>query len=92
MSPNLGERRNNEQKEPYRKALCSRKGGGVMETKKLYGQAEYYYAVSREILAILLNKSIITEEQQQRIDDLNRKTIFETYPSVEDLEQVLDDT
>ncbi len=51
---------------------------------KLYGQAEYNYAVSREILGILVNKEIITEEQRQRIDDLNRKTIYDTYPSVED--------
>ena len=51
---------------------------------KLYGQAEYNYAVSREILCILVNKDIITEEQRQRIDDLNRKTIYDTYPSVED--------
>ena len=53
-------------------------------TIKLYGQAEYNYAVSREILGILVNKDIITEEQRQRMDDLNRKVIFETYPSIED--------
>ena len=51
---------------------------------KLYGQAEYSYAVSREILDILVNKDIITEEQRQRIDALNRKMIFDTYPSVDD--------
>ena len=59
--------------------------GDRMENNiKLYGQAEYNYAVSREILGILVNKDIITEEQRQRIDDLNRKTIYDTYPSVED--------
>ncbi len=51
---------------------------------KLYGQAEYNYAVSKEILDILVNKDIITEEQRQRIDALNRKMIFDTYPSVDD--------
>ena len=59
--------------------------GDRMENNiKLYGQAEYSYAVSREILDILVKKDIITEEQRQRIDDLNRKTIYDTYPSVED--------
>ena len=52
----------------------------------LYGQADYYYAVSRQILAGLLYKGLITEEQRDKIDDLNRRTIFEKYPSFADLE------
>ena len=52
----------------------------------LYGQADYYYAVSRQILAGLLYKGLITEEQRDKIDDLNRRTIFEKYPSIADLE------
>ena len=52
----------------------------------LYGQADYYYAVSKQILAGLLNKGLITEEQRDKIDDLNRRTIFEKYPSIADLE------
>ncbi len=52
----------------------------------LYGQADYYYAVSRQILAGLLDKGLITEEQRDKIDDLNRRTIFEKYPSIADLE------
>lgn len=60
-----------------------------METAKLYGQAEYNYAVSREILAVLVSKNIITEEQRQRIDELDRQTIFEAYPSIEDMDMNL---
>ena len=52
----------------------------------LYGQADYYYAVSKQILAGLLNKGLITEEQRDKIDDLNRRTIFEKYPSIVELE------
>lgn len=52
----------------------------------LYGQADYYYAVSKQILAGLLNKGLITEEQRDKIDDLNRRTIFEKYPSIAELE------
>ena len=51
-----------------------------------YGQADYYYAVSRQMLAALVDKGLITLEQQAIIDDLNRKAIFERYPSIADLE------
>lgn len=53
---------------------------------KLYGQAEYYYAVQKEILARLVKENIITENQSQRIDELDRKVIFDMYPSVAELE------
>ena len=53
---------------------------------KLYGQADFYYAVSRQILERLFNKGLISEEQKERIDELNRKTIFERYSSIADLE------
>lgn len=53
---------------------------------KLYGQAEYYDAVQKEILARLVRENIITEEQSQRIDELDRKVIFDMYPSVAELE------
>ena len=53
---------------------------------KLYGQADFYYAVSQQILERLQNKGLITEEQRQKIDELNRKTIYETYPSIAELE------
>lgn len=56
---------------------------GVTEHTR-YGQAEYYYAVSREILADLVSKNLITEEQRQRIDELDRDMIFSNYPSIED--------
>ncbi|MBR2305249.1 MAG: hypothetical protein IJ871_08990 [Ruminococcus sp.] len=52
----------------------------------LYGQADYYYAISRQILAGLLDKGLITEEQRDKIDNLNRRTIFEKYPSIAELE------
>ena len=52
----------------------------------LYGQAEYFCAVSKEILDMLVCKGIITEEQRQRIDEVDRQKIFETYPSIADLE------
>lgn len=51
-----------------------------------YGQADYYYAVSKRILDDLLAKALITEEQRDKIDDLNRKTIFAKYPSIAELE------
>lgn len=51
-----------------------------------YGLADYYYAVSRKMLAALYDKGFITSEQRDRIDDLNRKTIFERYPSIADWE------
>lgn len=53
---------------------------------KLYGQADFYYAVSQQILERLQNKGLITEEQRKKIDELNRKTIYETYPSIAELE------
>ncbi|MBR1383801.1 MAG: hypothetical protein IJ555_08340 [Ruminococcus sp.] len=51
-----------------------------------YGQADYYYAISRQMLAVLCDKGLITSEQRDRIDDLNRRTIFARYPSIADLE------
>ena len=51
-----------------------------------YGQADYYYAVSRQMLAVLVDKELITLEQRERIDELNRRTIFARYPSIADLE------
>ncbi len=54
--------------------------------QKLYGQAEYYYAVSCTIIRKLAEKGIITEDQSSRIDDLNRKKIFEEFPSIEEKE------
>ena len=53
---------------------------------KLYGQADFYYAVSRQILERLAASGLISEEQKERIDELNRKTIFERYSSIADLE------
>ncbi len=53
---------------------------------KLYGQADFLYAVSRQILERLFSNGLITEEQKARADELNRKTIFEKYPSIADLE------
>ena len=53
---------------------------------KLYGQADFYYAVSRQILERLFSKGLISQEQKERIDELNRKTIFERYSSIADLE------
>lgn len=58
------------------------KDGTAEQTR--YGQAEYYYAVSREILADLVSKNLITEEQRRRIDELDRDMIFSNYPSIED--------
>ena len=57
------------------------KDGAAEQTR--YGQAEYYYAVSREILADLVSKNLITEEQRKRIDELDRDMIFSSYPSIE---------
>ena len=37
-----------------------------------------------EILADLVSKNLITEEQRQRIDELDRDMIFSNYPSIED--------
>ena len=53
---------------------------------KLYGQADFLYAVSRQLLERLVSKGLITEEQRIKADDLNRRTIFEKYPSVQELE------
>ena len=63
-------------------ALYTQTDGVTEQTR--YGQAEYYYAVSREILADLVSKNLITEEQRQRIDELDRDMIFSSYPSIED--------
>lgn len=52
----------------------------------LYGQAEYYYAVSCEMTRRLEKKGIITADQRRRIDELDRKSIYEMYPSIEDME------
>ena len=54
----------------------------------LYGQADYYYAVSRQILAVLLDKGLISEKQLTEIDSLNKKTIYEKYPSIAELEVI----
>lgn len=53
---------------------------------KLYGQADFLYAVSRQILERLFCSGLISEEQKARADELNRKTIFEKYSSIADLE------
>lgn len=52
----------------------------------LYGQAEYYYAVSCEMTRRLEKKGIITADQRRRIDELDRKSIYEMYPSIDDME------
>lgn len=52
----------------------------------LYGQADYYYAICRQMLVVLFDNGLITSEQQEKIDDLNRKMIFEKYPSIADPE------
>ena len=53
---------------------------------KLYGQADFLYAVSRQILERLAASGLISEEQKIKADELNRKTIFERYSSIADLE------
>ena len=53
---------------------------------KLYGQADFLYAVSKQLLEKLVLKGLITEEQRMKADDLNRKRIFEKYPSIQELE------
>ena len=53
---------------------------------KLYGQADVYYAVSQQILERLAAKGLITEAQRIKIDELNREKIYETYPSITELE------
>lgn len=52
----------------------------------LYGQADFYYAVSKQILERLTDAGLISEAQRIKIDDLNRKTIYEKYPSIKELE------
>ncbi len=52
----------------------------------LYGQAEYYYAISCQMTRRLEQQGIITADQRRRIDELDRKSIYEMYPSVDDLE------
>ena len=52
----------------------------------LYGQAEFYYALSCEKTQMLEEKGIITADQRRRIDELDRKAIYEMYPSIDDLE------
>lgn len=54
----------------------------------LYGQADYYYAVSRQILAVLLDKGLISEKQRAEIDSLNKKVIYERYSSIAELEVI----
>jgi hypothetical protein len=53
---------------------------------KLYGQADFYYAVSKQILSRLVDKGLITDEQRNKIDILNKKVIFERYASIAELE------
>lgn len=53
---------------------------------KLYGQADFYYAVSKQLLSRLVDKGLITDEQRNKIDALNKKVIFERYASIAELE------
>lgn len=53
---------------------------------KLYGQADFYYAVSKQILSRLVDKGLITDEQRNKIDILNKNVIFERYASIAELE------
>lgn len=53
---------------------------------KLYGQADFYYAVSKQILSRLVDKGLITDEQRNKIDALNKQVIFERYASIAELE------
>lgn len=55
-------------------------------TTMLYGQAEYYYSLSCEMTRKLEKKGIITADQRRRIDELDRKSIYEMYPSIDDME------
>lgn len=52
----------------------------------MYGQADYYYAVSQIILDNLWQRGLITEKQKNKIDKLNREQIYSRYPSIADLE------
>lgn len=58
----------------------------------LYGQAEYYYAISCQMTRRLEQQGIITADQRRRIDELDRKSIYEMYPSVDDLETETSDS
>lgn len=53
---------------------------------KLYAQADFYYAVSQQIIERLAAKGLITEAQRVKINELNREKIYETYPSIAELE------
>lgn len=53
---------------------------------KLYGQADFYYAVSNQLLSRLVDKGLITDEQRNKIDALNKQVIFERYASIAELE------
>ena len=55
-------------------------------TTMLYGQAEYYYSLSCEMTAKLETKGLITADQRRRIDELDRRSIYEMYPSIDDME------
>ena len=57
-------------------ALYTQTDGVTEQTR--YGQAEYYYAVSREILADLVSKNLITEEQRNDIGARCAKACVET--------------
>ncbi len=59
-----------------------------MNENTQYGQADYYYAISRQMLFALFDNGLITREQLDRIDDLNRKMILVRYPSIADLEVI----
>ena len=54
----------------------------------LYGQADFYYACSRQLLDSLLAKGLINEKQQAEIDSINKRTIYERYPSIAELEVI----
>lgn len=54
--------------------------------KLLYGQAEYYYSLSCEMTEKLEERGLITADQRKRIDELDRRSIYEMYPSVNDMD------
>lgn len=58
--------------------------------KLLYGQAEYYYSLSCEMTEKLEERGLITADQRRRIDELDRRSIYEMYPSVEEMENDID--
>ncbi len=53
---------------------------------KKYGQAEYMQAVMSAIVKKLRACGAISEEQERRINELNRQTVSANYPSAADLE------